>query len=148
MVELIMGLGGETSKSHELLDMVDGAIILNPTTKTEEYLNAIYTFIRDHRDALGLQKGKNSFPYLYVSNDLFGKFTGLVQLIGQHPDVKTVLQQPANADLFYRLATLLVATYGEENHEKGCSGSSSCCGFYHSQPISVAQEILEKIPKP
>lgn len=101
-------------------DFMEDAVPKTVTTATEKYLSLVYSFILNNRDALGYPVGSKETPYLYCTNDLVGKFTGLIKLCESKPVKPTpeVLQQ---------IVQSLMETY--ENHK-----GESCCGFYHSVP--------------
>lgn len=121
-----------------MVDLIETSIISNPTTITETYINTIYTFIRDNRDAFGLPMGTTSFPYLFVTNDLFGKLTGLMQLIDEHMStISPILSMPQYENLPIDLTLLLIATYEDDAND-----ASNATGFWHSQNVVKAQELL------
>lgn len=98
------------------------------TTPTEKYLSLIYSFLLENRDALGYPLGCKETPYLYCTNDLVGKFTGLIKLCESKP----VKPSP---ELLQNIVQSLLDSYADHQGE-------SCCSLFHSVP----KERLQSLP--
>lgn len=94
----------------KLLSDIDGS------TAIGKFINAIHGFMRQHREKLGLDG--DSYPYIFITNDLVSKYLGLIKLC-QDKDVDIV------PDL-ENITCLFIDTYDEEH--KTCR----CCKLYHS----------------
>ncbi len=115
--------------NNKPIDLIADAVPKEVNTPTAEYLSLIYSFILTNRDALGYPVGGKQVPYIYCTNDLVGKFTGLIKLCEDKP----VKPSP---ELLQNILQSLMETYAEHQGE-------SCCSFYHSVP----KERLEPLAK-
>lgn len=133
-----MGLGQEPSKGSEPRDVIDSSLDIDITSKTDEYLVKLYTLIKENRDALGCPIGSTSFPYLFVTNDLWGKFAQTIQLFDKQK------LQVAPSTLLELLKCLLESFDEESNHHHngGCHG---CCSFYFSCSRDNIQNIYTNL---
>lgn len=116
-------------------DIIQESIIENPITSVEKFCNCIYTHVKNHRDLFGYPVGSENFPYLYVTNDLCGKFVSLLKMVDEHAhdqdELRDIMRDVPN------MIELLLATY----HSDTSNGSCSCCHFWHS----MKREDIEKL---
>ena len=116
-------------KSNKPIDFMEDVVPTTVTTSTEKFLSLIYSFILENRDALGYPLGCKQEPYLYCTNDLVGKFTGLIKLCEDKP----VKPSP---ELLRNILQSLMETYADHQGE-------SCCRLYHSVPKEQLEPLLK-----
>jgi hypothetical protein len=96
------------------------------TKATARYLKTLYVFIDDNRDEFGYPEGCETIPYLYVSDDLFGKFIHLIKLCMDH-------EVGIDDENMESLLQNLLDSYDENDGDTG---------FTHSQPASTVESLL------
>ena len=114
-------------------DVLENSIPQNIQTKTDLYLNKLYTWINDNRDVLGYPKNSDSIPYLFVTNDLPGKYFQALNLFIQK---KVQFDVPTCLDVLKSL----IDTYDEHPED-----SDRCCAFYFSKTKEEMQTLLGKL---
>lgn len=116
-------------------DIIKTSIPESDKDKTDVYLRKLYTYIKDNRDELGYPCGTNITPYLYVSNDLCGKYFQMMQLFISKRiqfDVTTCID----------ILKSLIDTY---DHEHNTENGHKCCSFYHSKSKEEMQVLYSKL---
>jgi hypothetical protein len=113
-------------------DFITSSIPENPTTKTGVYLQKLYTCIENNRDELGYPHGSKVTPYLFVSNDLSGKY---FQTLKMFIDKKLQF----NVQTFLDILKSLIETYEEHGDSQGC------CGFYFSHTKEQMMVLYDKL---
>lgn len=99
----------------------------NMSMATARFLKTLYVFIDDNRDAFGFPIGCETIPYLYVTDDLFGKFLHLVKMCMDH-------EVGIDDENMESLLQNLLDSYQENDGDTG---------FTHSQPASTVQSLLD-----
>jgi hypothetical protein len=113
-------------------DLIETSIPENPSTKTDVYLHKLYTYIKNNRDELGYPYGTTVTPYLYVSNDLSGKYFQTLKMF-----IDNKLQ--FNVQTFLDILNSLIETYEEHGN------SNDCCAFYFSHTKEQMMTLYDKL---
>lgn len=123
---------GDNSATDLPTDFITSSIPENPATKTGVYLQKLYTCIKNNRDELGYPYGTQVTPYLFVSNDLSGKY---FQTLKMFIDKKIQF----NVETFLEILKSLIETYEEHGDPRGC------CGFYFSHTKEQMIALHDKL---
>jgi hypothetical protein len=113
-------------------DLIERSIPENPSTKTDVYLHKLYTCINNNRDELGYPYGSKVTPYLFVTNDLSGKY---FQTLKMFIDKKLQF----NVETFLDILKSLIETYEEHGDSQGC------CGFSFSHTKEQMMVLYDKL---
>lgn len=98
----------------------------NMSLATARFLKTLYMIINVCRDEFGFPVGCENIPYLYVSNDLFGKFIHLIKLCMDN-------EVGIDDENMESLLQNLLDSYQESEEDTG---------FTHSQPASTVESLL------
>lgn len=121
--------------SPPIVDLIDSCIPQNASSKTDVYLQKLYTCIKNNRDILGYPCGTSNIPYLFVSNDLSLKYFHTLQMFIDKKLQFDVLT-------FLDILKSLIETYDE--HRDG----GKCCALYYSQTKEQMVVLYDKLSNP
>jgi hypothetical protein len=118
-----------------MIDIIETSIPTELRDKTTIFLSKLYTYIKDNRNELGYPCGTNVSPYLYMTNDLCGKYFQMMQLF-----ISKKIQ--FDVPTFLDILKSLIDSYDDHEHN---TGKLNCCSFYYSKTKEEMQELFNDI---
>lgn len=118
-----------------MIDIIETSIPTEFRNKTDVYLCKLYTYIKENRNELGYPYGTNEGPYLYITNDLCGKYFQMMQLF-----INKKIQFDVNT--FLDILKSLIESYDDHIHN---TGKLNCCSFHYSKTKEEMLDLYNKL---